>query len=80
MTNEWLWNIDNKHLNGVIILDLRKAFDPMDHGPWTMDHAILLEKLKVYGVDVVILNDFGPTYLTESNKPLPIELNRISVM
>ena len=45
-----------------------------------MDHAILLEKLKVYGVDVVILNDFGPTYLTESNKPLPIELNRISVM
>ena len=25
MTNEWLWNIDNKHLNGVIFLDLKKS-------------------------------------------------------
>ena len=37
MTNGWLWNIDNKHLNGVIFLDLKKAFD-------TMDHAILFRK------------------------------------
>ena len=32
-TNEWLWNIDNSLLNGVIFLDLKKAFDTMEaHG------------------------------------------------
>ena len=57
VTNEWLWNIDNKHLNGVIFLDLKKAFD-------TMDHAILLEKLKLYGVDCLSLKCF-PSYLSD---------------
>ena len=34
-TNERINNIDKSLLNGVIFLDLKKAFD-------TMDHAILL--------------------------------------
>ena len=51
-TNEWLWNINNNLLNGVIFLDLKKAFD-------TMDHAILLGKLKLYGVSSQSLNCFG---------------------
>ena len=42
-TNEWLWNIDNDLLNSAIFLDLKNVFV-------TMDHAILLGKLKLYGV------------------------------
>ena len=30
-TNEWIKNIDKSLLNGVIFLDLKKAFDAMDH-------------------------------------------------
>ena len=55
--NEWLWNIDNNLLNGVIFLDLKKAFD-------TMDHAILLGKLKLYGVSSQSLNWFR-SYLSD---------------
>ena len=71
-TNEWLWNIDNSLLNGVIFLDLKKAFD-------TMDHAILLGKLKLYGVSSQSLNWFQ-SYLTESNKRSLMEFNLISVI
>ena len=56
-TNEWLWNIDNSLLNGVIFLDLKKAFD-------TTDHAILLGKLKLYGVSSQSLNWFQ-SYLSD---------------
>lgn len=55
--NEWLWNIDNSLLNGVIFQDLKKAFD-------TMDHAILLEKLKLYGLSSQSLNWFQ-SYLSD---------------
>ena len=41
--DNWSINIDNGLLNGVIFIDLKKAFD-------TIDHAIL-RKLQVYGVD-----------------------------
>ena len=55
-TNEWFLNIDKGLLNGVIFLDLKKAFD-------TMDHEILLAKLRFYGVSEISLKWFN-SYLT----------------
>ncbi len=42
-TDYWYENIDHKKLNLSIFLDLKKAFD-------TVDHKILLEKLRKYGI------------------------------
>ena len=30
-TNEWLHNMDSGLINGVLFLDLKKAFDTVDH-------------------------------------------------
>ena len=43
-SNSWSVNIDNGLINGVIFIDLKKAFD-------TIDHKILLRKLASYGID-----------------------------
>ena len=42
-TELWYENIDHKQVNLATFLDLKKAFD-------TLDHEILLEKLEAYGV------------------------------
>ena len=49
-------NMDNGKLSGVIFLDIRKAFD-------SIDHNILFEKLKSYGVSEMELTWFQ-SYLT----------------
>ena len=42
-TNDWYLNIDKGKYTGLIFIDLKKAFD-------TVDHDILLKKLEKYGV------------------------------
>ena len=43
-TNSWSVNIDNGFLNGVVFIDLKKAFG-------TSDHEIILRKLSYFGAD-----------------------------
>ena len=43
-TNSWSVSIDNGFLNGVVFIDLKKAFD-------TIDHEIILRKLSYFGAD-----------------------------
>ena len=60
-TNNWSINIDNGLLNGVLFIDLKKAFD-------TIDHEIILWKLGNYGVDQSALRFFASYLCNRSQK------------
>ena len=60
-TNNWSINIDNGLLNGVLFIDLKKAFD-------TIDHEIILRKLAKYGVDQSALRFFASYLCNRSQK------------
>ena len=51
VTDHWLMNIDNGSMNSVVFLDIRKAFN-------TIDHQILIKKLSQYGIQDDKLNFF----------------------
>ena len=55
-TNAWSVNIDNGLLNGVVFIDLTKAFD-------TIDHEIILRKMSYLGVDQAAMKWFS-SYLS----------------
>ena len=57
MTNDWCFNIDRGMVNGVLLLDLKKAFD-------TVDHKILLKRLEFYGFEGITLHWFQ-SYLAD---------------
>ena len=56
-TNSWSVNIDNGFLNGVVFIDLKKAFD-------TIDNEIILRKLSYFGADQATIKWFQ-SYLSD---------------
>ena len=55
-TDNWAFNIDRGNVNAVVFLDLKEAFD-------TIDHEILLSKMNLYGIQGTAL-DWFKSYLT----------------
>ena len=63
--NNWLFDIEKGKTNAVIFLDLRKAFD-------TMDHNILLKKLSCHGLQAKELS-LMHSYLSDRSQCCSIE-------
>ena len=64
-TNDWYMNLDRKMFNLVVLIDLKKAFD-------TVDHQILLRKLELYGVKGQALS-FLKSYLSNRSQKCQIQ-------
>ena len=56
-TNSWSVNIDNGFLDGVVFIDLKKAFD-------TIDHEIISRKMSYFGAGQETITWF-PSYVSD---------------
>ena len=56
VTEEILLNMDNKLVTGAVFIDLRKAFD-------RVDHTLLIAKLKNIGFSAPVINGSHLIYL-----------------
>ena len=65
VSDHWYSNIDNKKANFALFLDLKKAFD-------TVDHEILISKLAKYGTTGIEKNWFK-SYLTNRSQYCSID-------
>ena len=64
MIDSWLNALDNGKMVGVMLVDFKKAF-------YLVDHQILIDKLKVYGIKDEALSWFD-TYLVNRKQQLAI--------
>ena len=84
VTEEILYNMENKLNTGAVFIDLRKAFD-------TVDHTLLIRKLKHIGLSEAVINWFS-SYLslrtavtsinniTSSPKPVTVGVPQGSIL
>ena len=57
-TDNWAFKIDRGNVNALVVLDLKKAFD-------IVDHDILFSKINLYRIQGISL-DFHKSYTTMS--------------
>ena len=69
-TDSWSLNIDRGFVNAVVFLDLKKAFD-------TVDHNILLSKLQFYGIKGTALEWFS-SYLNNRTQTCQVNCYKSS--
>lgn len=60
MNDDWLKELEERKLVGAVLLDLRAAFD-------VLNHKLLLEKLACYGMDSTVINWFK-SYLSNRSQ------------
>ena len=69
-SSNWLLKIDKGETNLTVFLDIKKAFD-------TIDHEILLIKLNFYGISDTELQFLGLTFATENSAAIITATSRL---